>query len=551
MTRRRIPSIVTSAAALAGLLACSLVAGPRSARADDCNGNGVDDAEDLQPQGLGFDLGATYGFDKPSIEALAVDLDADGDLDLAVPGYFGAGLHILINRGDGTFEDPVIYPGAQFCTGIVAADLDGDGVVDLATAGTYVYRGRGDGTFEDPAVYAGSAAASIDAGDVDGDGDMDLATAGASDQLLLLENRGGASFLEAPLPPSTTSPPQPIRLADFDGDGRLDLLALDAGAATLSTLLGDGTGAFAATLTQEAPDVAAFGSVVADVDGDGLSDVVTAGTGAIRVLLNQGDGSYGAAIETAAGSGALSIAAADLDGDGQVDLAAACYSSNEIALLLNHGQGSFPKATFLAVRPQPTSIVATDLDLDGDTDLVVLHDRDGPLTALTNDGHGVFSPLEGVPTVAGAAKVLAATLDRNDSPDLVIFSTRGPVAHLNLVVPPVGRDDNRNSILDACEVNAFHRGDSNGDGAIDISDGVKILAVSFIGLGDYGCRDAADANDDTRVDLSDAVFIFTHLFLGGAAPPRPGPPSRPCGIDARLGGGGSGSLGCERYTACF
>ena len=92
----------------------------------------------------------------------------------------------------------------------------------------------------------------------------------------------------------------------------------------------------------------------------------------------------------------------------------------------------------------------------------------------------------------------------------------------------------------------FRRGDSNGDGALDISDAVHILVFSFLNGETPSCLDASDVNDDDSVDISDAIFAFEHLFQGGPAPPAPGPIS--CGPEEDpvepLG------IGCDDYPTC-
>jgi PKD repeat protein len=84
---------------------------------------------------------------------------------------------------------------------------------------------------------------------------------------------------------------------------------------------------------------------------------------------------------------------------------------------------------------------------------------------------------------------------------------------------------------------SFVRGDSNGDGRIDISDAVAILAYLYLGTFSLDCLDAADADDRGSVELSDAVRILSSLFLDG---PAPEPPSPGRGVDPSTDG-----LGCE------
>ncbi len=75
----------------------------------------------------------------------------------------------------------------------------------------------------------------------------------------------------------------------------------------------------------------------------------------------------------------------------------------------------------------------------------------------------------------------------------------------------------------------FRRGDANGDGTVNMADGVFTLSYRFSGTEAPACFDAADANDDGDVNIGDPIFLFGWLFLGGKAPPAPGPMR--CGED--------------------
>ncbi|MBI4600735.1 MAG: hypothetical protein HY721_02130 [Planctomycetes bacterium] len=95
------------------------------------------------------------------------------------------------------------------------------------------------------------------------------------------------------------------------------------------------------------------------------------------------------------------------------------------------------------------------------------------------------------------------------------------------------------------------RGDSTGDGTVDVSDPIATLGALFLGDGELSCEDAADSNDDEEVDLSDAVHTLLYLFGGGEAPPAPGP--RACGRDpdgAFPPRSPGDALGCGRHASC-
>ncbi len=89
----------------------------------------------------------------------------------------------------------------------------------------------------------------------------------------------------------------------------------------------------------------------------------------------------------------------------------------------------------------------------------------------------------------------------------------------------------------------FRRGDSNTDATVDLSDGVHVLSVLFLGVPGPDCSDASDSTNDGSVDVTDAILIFNYLFLGGISPVSPGPVN--CGPDT-----GEDELDCESYGVC-
>ena len=84
------------------------------------------------------------------------------------------------------------------------------------------------------------------------------------------------------------------------------------------------------------------------------------------------------------------------------------------------------------------------------------------------------------------------------------------------------------SPLDGAE-SLFRRGDTSGDGMVNITDSVALLEHLFGSGAEPGCEDAADANDDGELGLTDAIYGLAHLFQGGPPPPAPGPTV--CGVD--------------------
>ena len=110
------------------------------------------------------------------------------------------------------------------------------------------------------------------------------------------------------------------------------------------------------------------------------------------------------------------------------------------------------------------------------------------------------------------------------------------------LVSGAATDLDGDGIPDSCQVN-FYRGDGNGDGIVNIADGVFLLVNLFAGGLDPSCDDAADANDDGTVDVSDVISILGFQFNGTSPPP---PPFESCGVDPT----DSDGLGCALYNAC-
>jgi hypothetical protein len=342
-------------------------------------------------------VNATTNASQSTAAFVAGDFNGDGKLDLAVSYRFGNGVSILLGNGDGTFqaEKRVALTGTTDV--LVAGDFDGDGKLDLAlpnpdsqnNAFVTVLFGNGDATFQqktfalpvpNPFSFAHLSRVLV-AADVNRDGRLDLLEAGSSTDingttysLNVLRNNGGRDFTLLPAT-SLSSSPQGARAADFNGDGKPDLvLANDA--ATLSVLLGNGDGTFAA------PSNINLGGnprlvVVGDFNGDGKTDIVAHDdvTGKVSTLLGNGDGTFQPPVTFTAPGGAL--VAADFNGDGKLDLAVLNVNALKIDTFFGNGDGTFSAAASNAFNTNPSNLVAGDFNGDGAPDLAVADIRNG------------------------------------------------------------------------------------------------------------------------------------------------------------------------------
>ncbi len=332
----------------------------------------------------------------------AADFDGDGDLDLATANRHSNDISVLLNDGDGTFAPPSVYAVGSGPLGVFAADLDGDGDLDLAAANggasggsvdttVSILLNNGDGTFADHSVFpVDRGPQSVIAADLDGDADLDLATPSwvwhLSHSVCVLFNNGDATY--APYTHYTLGEPAPLSIysADLDGDRDMDLISAnlvtgDAPYDDVSVLLNQGDGSFAPYSSYSLNGSLTFTAVcAADIDGDGDLDLVIVRPSDLAVLQNYGDGTFDQFYSAYSVNGApASVFAADFDSDGDLDLASANWYPSGVSILLNHtcgdidGGGRNPNVadlTYLAAHlfdtgPPPPVTGAADVDGSG------------------------------------------------------------------------------------------------------------------------------------------------------------------------------------------
>ena len=273
------------------------------------------------------------------------DFNGDGKLDLAyVSGdsgqlVFGKQIVVALGDGKGKFNVSSTMKSYFGFYTLALGDFNGDGRLDLlATKGKTlsVFLGNGDGTFQPnlDTPFPGSAVGyDIVPGDFNGDGKLDLVTLDQYGNIYLLLGKGDGSFKyppvlissgEAWLCGGTNSPV--ILVSDFNGDGKLDLLACGPG--KLGVFLGNGDGTFQESITSVPPGDNYLVPVIGDFNSDGKIDLlVTEVIGSnILVFWGNGDGTFQNPLVvplpttgTGGGIGESGMAAGDLNRDGLLD----------------------------------------------------------------------------------------------------------------------------------------------------------------------------------------------------------------------------------------
>lgn len=324
-------------------------------------------------------------------EHAVADLDGDGFVDI-VHGCSSSSapkFSILFNRGDGSFEDPVFRTLAAAAPTVVAADLDGDGDIDLAFARwepgagnqVYIFANNGSGGFPtSTTVTVGARPRDIGAADLDLDGDIDLVTVNELGTLTILRNAGNGAFTATSRGLPNPNQPSYLALGDLDGDGRADLTYTEVFSSSVHVLF-NSAGSFPGAVTL-LPVTGATGyqHVIGDVDDDGDNDIVHARSfeqgvpGAFEIFENLGGGSFGPGrrVPTTLEYSSYCIDLGDIDADGVTDIVAsgALFEMGSIAVMRGLGGGAFaPGVSYYSGRVAQY-VSAVDVDGNGRDDIV-------------------------------------------------------------------------------------------------------------------------------------------------------------------------------------
>ena len=349
----------------------------------------------LSNLGNGSFAAPTAGLIGDDARALAAaDVDGDLDVDLLIAYASSSVVSVFSNDGLGSLSLTASYPVASGPEAMIAADLNGDTIPDVATASpasgnVSVLLGLGGGAFAPAAHYAVAgepcalAAARIDAGS-----GLDLVVAcRASNSVCLLSNNGDGTFtvLRYTL---VGGSPGAIAAADLNGDTFADVATANEATNDVSVLINLASGVFEPA-THHSVGSAPRAIAAEDLNHDGLLDLAAANSSSdtVSVLWGTGAATFSAAEDYAVGDGPRALVVADLNGDSYVDLATADEGDGAASVLLNQGAGKsvFGVATQYGLGPAPGSLIAADLEGDGDADLAAASAQADSLFLLFNE----------------------------------------------------------------------------------------------------------------------------------------------------------------------
>lgn len=350
------------------------------------------------------------------------DFNSDSQRDLAVVNQTDNSISILLNQGGGNFSpakgSPILLGANETSPDAIASAVLRNNNTRATTNPTFA--------------------------------DLVVANASSNTVSVLLGN-GDGTFKEAPGSPFATGHhPSAVLVADFNGDGNLDIAVANQADNSITVLQGDGSGGFKEFPKspfllpngEQGPVALATG----DFRNNGKPDIAVVNqiTNNVSILLASGDntftGAFSEALKSPIGVGnkPVALAAGDLNRDGLPDLAVVNQGDNSVSVLLGNGDGTFGPATQspLPTAATPAGIVIADFTNDGIADLAVSNQGAGTLGIYVGLGSSIFSNRLEISAPANPSALISADFNGDGLPDVAVTSSSASTNLVSVFLDP-------------------------------------------------------------------------------------------------------------------
>jgi Ca2+-binding RTX toxin-like protein len=351
---------------------------------------------------------------------------------------------------DFTLDPPTNYTTQNWPRFVTSADFNSDGYLDLITTNEFsrsvsIYLNLKNGTFATPTSFpvdTGGSLMSLAVGDVNRDGLLDIVVGGyySTNKVTVLLGLG-LDVNDQPLFSSgvqyiTGQQPVYISLADFNGDGYLDILSPNEGDGTVAVIENQRNGTFGP------PELHSIGAKYwagsGDLNNDGLTDIaVMTNSEKIAIFYNTGSaiGSRFVYAKTIA-NGSHESAVGDINGDGIADIVTANKGSSTISVFTNDGLGNFFETSYNS-GPNPGWVVIIDLNKDGANDLITCNQGAPSYDIFINKGNGTFSSNLTYSVSISAPLYQASAADLNNDGAIDIMTSNAPSDTLSVFLQKI------------------------------------------------------------------------------------------------------------------
>lgn len=433
------------------------------------------------------------------------DLNGDGIVDIATANSMPSNTaSLLFGLGGGEFALPVNYPAGNGANCIIVADLNADSVADLLVANRYapfvtILTGTGGGAFSVSSLSTPVNPYDAAAGDFNNDGLLDIIASNtvAKTQTLYVANGFGGYVLSASVGLSAEG--RNIAAVDWNGDGYLDMVGTSTFSNCCGSIVfnfGNGAGTFP-TGVGLSVGMDPRGFVVEDLNNDNILDIAIVETASNDVRIFQGGPTFGLPTVYPAWTQPLDITINDMNNDGKRDLIVSTAAST-VGVLVSTGTGFVPAGLF-QVGAMPNEVFVGDVSGDGNIDIVTANSSATAVSVLKGFGNGNFEQPLYFSGLTNTANVIAG-------------------------------DFNLDGRLDAAYPSMFYNifGVSLGDGGGGF--GARTSFTGGVGL--HGVV-AGDLNNDSKLDIGSIVYNNNRLnySLGDGAGNFGAPKGNPVGTN--------------------